>query len=107
MTNPPQDHRSALFDSVARDRSFRAVAGLVSIVWRPRDPTVRPVAGSDRSVHASSTSGCPNVDGEWHEFNQICIRNRIRIRDRQGLAFLQEDLSEILHGACDHQPCIG
>jgi len=44
------------------------------------------------------------MDGEWHEFDEIGIASRIRVRARQGLALFQKTLSEIFHSARDHQP---
>ena len=63
--------REAIIDfGVTRDRGFRTVGRIVYMVSRLRDPNDTPGAAGDRSVHASSSSGRPNVDGErlgpWH-----------------------------------------
>jgi len=42
------------------------------------------------------------MDGKRNEFDQVGIGSRVRVRGRQGLAFLQERLSQIFHGAGNH-----
>ena len=47
------------------------------------------------------------MNREGHEFDQVGLASRVRVRVRQGLALFQEALSKVLHGAGDHEPSIG
>ena len=87
--------RQAIVDlGVTRHWGFRRWPdSYISCDGRLPEPTGTPPAAGDRSVHASSNSGSSHIDGERYEFDQVGIGNRIRVRDGQGLAFLQETLS--------------
>lgn len=47
------------------------------------------------------------MHGKRHEFDQVGSGLRVRVRSRQGLALLQQTLSQVLHGTADHQPGVG